>query len=90
MNSLLSSNQVLKDHIPPQQGLRPSKQVPFHQEQAQRPYPTTTRIKTLLDVQPHGKKKLKDHIPSQQGLRQPLLPTAGIVLKKNLSHHNKD
>ena len=68
MVALTVHDQTLKDHIPPQQGLRLSILIASAAPLAQRPYPTTTRIKTkhlfLLDML-----LLKDHIPPQQGLR---------------------
>ena len=62
----------LRDHIPPKQGLRlniPHNNLPI-QSVSQRPYPTKTRIKTMLCTE---RRKLlnwlRDHIPPKQGLR---------------------
>ncbi len=41
--------ETLRDHIPPKQGLRLLDQASSDSIIAQRPYPTKTRIKTMLE-----------------------------------------
>ena len=61
----------VRDHIPLQQGLRLVRRNQLKSFQlCQRPYSTTTRIKTArLSARPRLLSQVRDHIPLQQGLR---------------------